>query len=86
MASRATAQQDGVFGYRDVVSKAEALSKQPFAVQIQDLSPDLQNLDYDLYRRIRFLPEKSVWKTLPYRLGFFHPVSYFIMRVFFYSI
>jgi periplasmic glucans biosynthesis protein len=86
MASRAAAQQDGVFGYRDVVSKAEALSKQPFAVQIQDLSPDLQNLDYDLYRRIRFLPEKSVWKTLPYRLGFFHPGYYFKRRVIFYEI
>jgi glucans biosynthesis protein len=86
MASRAVAQQEGVFGYRDVVSKAEALSKQPFAPQIQDLSPDLQKLDYDLYRRIRFLPEKSVWKTLPYRLGFFHPGYYYKRRVIFHEI
>ena len=77
MAGSATAQQQDVFGYRDVVAKAEALSKQPFAVQMQDISSDLQNLDYDLYRRIRFLPEKSVWKNLPYRLGFFHPGYYY---------
>src|SRR3984893_2047127 len=86
LASRAVAQQEGVFAYRDVVSKAEALSKQPSAPQIQDLSPDLQKLDYDLYRRIRFLPEKSVWKTLPYRLGFFHPGYYYKRRVIFHEI
>jgi len=84
--SRAVAQREDIFGYRDVVGKAEALSKQPFAAQIQDISPDLQNLDYDLYRRIRFLPEKSVWKTLPYRLGFFHPGYYFKRRVIFHNI
>ena len=84
--SRAFAQREEIFGYRDVVGKAEALSKQPFAAQIQDISPDLQNLDYDLYRRIRFLPEKSVWKTLPYRLGFFHPGYYFKRRVIFHNI
>jgi hypothetical protein len=48
MAGSASAQQQTVFGYPDVVAKAEALSKQPFAVQMQDISSDLQNLDYDL--------------------------------------
>src|SRR5215471_15591910 len=81
--SRAVAQREAVFGYRDVIGKAEALSKQPFRAQIQDISLDLQNLDYDLYRRIRFLPEKSVWRNLPYRLGFFHPGYYFKRRVIF---
>ncbi|MBV8377946.1 MAG: glucan biosynthesis protein [Verrucomicrobia bacterium] len=79
----AVAQEESVFGYRDVVQKAEALSKQPFAVQNQELSPDLQNLDYDLYRRIRFLPERSVWRDVPYHLGFFHPGYYFKRRVLF---
>ena len=86
LASRAVAQREDVFGYRDVVAKAETLSKQPFAAQIQDLSTDLQNLDYDLYRRIRFLPEKSVWKNLPFRLGFFHPGYYYKRRVIFHQI
>src|ERR1700745_1849392 len=85
MAGSATAQQQDVFGYRDVVAKAEALSKQPFVVQMQDISSNLKNLDYDLYRRIRFLPEKSVWKNLPYRLGFFHPGYYYKRSVFFYN-
>jgi len=84
--SSAVAQREDIFGYRDVVATAEALSKQPFAAQIQDISADLQNLDYDLYRRIRFLPEKSVWKTFPYRLGFFHPGYYYKRRVIFHNI
>ena len=41
LAGAAIAQEEKVFGYRDVVLKAEALSKQPFAVQDQELSPDL---------------------------------------------
>ena len=72
-----TAQEEPIFGYGDVVKKAEALAQQPFAPQLQQLSPDLQNLDYDLYRRIRFLPEHTVWPSLPYRLGFFHPGYYY---------
>jgi periplasmic glucans biosynthesis protein len=83
LAGAAIAQEEKVFGYRDVVLKAEALSKQPFAVQDQELSPDLQNLDYDLYRRIRFLPERSVWRDSAYRLGFFHPGYYYKRRVLF---
>ena len=83
LARAAVAQEENVFGYRDVVQKAEALSKQPFVIQNQELSPDLQNLDYDLYRRIRFLPERSVWRDFPYRLGFFHPGYYFKRRVLF---
>ena len=86
LASTAVAQEESVFGYTDVVRKAEALSKQPFVPQNQELSPDLLNLDYDLYRRIRFLPERSVWRNLPYRLGFFHPGYYFKRRVMFQEI
>jgi hypothetical protein len=51
-----SAQEEPIFCFGDVVKKAEALAQQPFAPQLQQLSPDLQNLDYDLYRRIRFLP------------------------------
>ena len=86
LASTAVAQEENVFGYRDVVQKAEALSKQPFVPQNQVLSPDLQNLDYDLYRRIRFLPERSVWRDSPYHLGFFHPGYYYKRRVVFQGI
>ncbi|HZC58947.1 MAG TPA: glucan biosynthesis protein [Chthoniobacterales bacterium] len=82
----AVAQEENVFGYRDVVQKAAELSKQPFAVQNQQLSPEIQNLDYDLYRRIRFLPEHSVWPNAPYRLGFFHPGYYYKRRVLFVEI
>lgn len=84
--SRALAEEDAVFGYRDVVKRAEDLAKEPFVPQVQDLSPELQNLDYDLYRRIRFLPEHSIWETAPYRLGFFHPGYYFKQLVLFHAI
>jgi len=45
------------------VSKGQKLyPRQPFVIQNQEaFRPALQNLDYDLYRRIRFLPERSVW-------------------------
>src|SRR5260370_17339510 len=82
----ATAQEQPIFGYGDVVKKAEALAQQPFAPQLQQLSSDLQNLDYDLYRRIRFLAEHTVWPSLPYRLGFFHPGYYYKQQGLFHAI
>jgi periplasmic glucans biosynthesis protein len=83
----ALAQDQSVpFDYQDVVKRADALAQKPFAPQVQQLSPDLQNLDYDLYRRIRFLPERTVWSDAPYRLGFFHPGYYFKRRVVFHAI
>jgi periplasmic glucans biosynthesis protein len=80
------AQEEPVFGYGDVVKKAEALAQQPFTHQQQQLSDDLLHLDYDLYRRIRFLPEHSVWPGLPYRLGFFHPGYNYNRRVLIHAI
>ncbi|MBV8098888.1 MAG: glucan biosynthesis protein [Verrucomicrobia bacterium] len=75
------ADESPVFNYQDVVNRAEDLSKQPFTPQVQELSEDLQKLDYDLFFRIRFLTEHAVWPGLPYRLGFFHPGSYLKRRV-----
>src|ERR1700722_8166120 len=49
-----------VFNYQDSVNRAEQLSKQPFVPQVQELSEDLQKLDYDLFFRFRFLTEHSV--------------------------
>jgi periplasmic glucans biosynthesis protein len=81
MAGSGFAAESPVFIYHDVVNRAEELSKQPFVAQNQELAGDLQKLDYDLYFRIRFLTEHVVWQGLPYRLGFFHPGSYFKRRV-----
>ncbi|HEY0793681.1 MAG TPA: glucan biosynthesis protein [Chthoniobacterales bacterium] len=84
--ARASTADNSVFGYREVVAQAEGLSREPYEPQVQTLSPDLLNLDYDLYRRIRFLPERTLWPTAPYRVGFFHPGYYFRQRVRFYAI
>jgi periplasmic glucans biosynthesis protein len=75
------ADESPVFSYQDVVNRAEQLSKQPFTAQVQELSEGLQKLDYDLFFRIRFLTEHTVWQGLPYRLGFAHPGSYLKRRV-----
>ena len=79
------ADESPIFNYQDVVNRAEELSKQPFTPQVQELSEDLQKLEYDLFR-IRFLTEHTVWPGLPYRLGFFHPGSYLKRRVVMHSI
>jgi glucans biosynthesis protein len=80
------AAESPVFSYQGVVNRAEELSKQPFVAQNQELAEDLQKLNYDLYFRIRFLTEHVVWEGLPYRLGFFHPGSYFKRRVLMHAI
>ncbi|MBV9671902.1 MAG: glucan biosynthesis protein [Verrucomicrobia bacterium] len=79
--SCAAAQDKPVFGYQEVVQKAESLSHEAYSAQVQDLSQDLQRLNYDLYRRIMFLTNRSVWPSLPYRLGFFHPGYHYKQRV-----
>jgi periplasmic glucans biosynthesis protein len=81
LAGYGLADESTVFNYQDVVNRAEEISKQPFAPQDQELSEDLQKLDYDLFFQIRFLTEHAVWPGLPYRLGFFHPGSYLKRRV-----
>jgi glucans biosynthesis protein len=79
-------QSEPVFGFNDLARKAQQLAAQPFTPQLEEFSPDLSRLDYDHYRRIRFLPERSVWRNLPYRLGFFHPGYYYNRSVLFTAI
>jgi periplasmic glucans biosynthesis protein len=81
LAGSGFADESPIFNYQDVVNRAEELSKQPFTPQVQELSEDLQKLDYDLFFHIRFLTEHTVWPGLPYRLGFVHPGSYLKRRV-----
>src|SRR5246500_2968472 len=80
------ADESPVFNYQDVVNRAEELSKKPFTPQVQELSEDLQKLDYDLFFSIRFLTEHAVWPGLPYRLGFFFPGFVYRKRGFIHAI
>jgi glucans biosynthesis protein len=62
------------FGFNDVAQKAEQLAAAPYKKPDNKLPDELQNLDYDKYRDIRFKPEKSWWRSanLPFELTFFH--------------
>lgn len=67
-------QAAAAFDFNDVAARAEQLAAAPYKPPARNLSPQLENLDYDKYRDIRFRPEKSYWrdKKLPFELTFFH--------------
>jgi periplasmic glucans biosynthesis protein len=50
------------FGFEQVVAKAEALAKQPYAAP-KAIPKALQELDYATYRQIRFKPEHALWRA-----------------------
>lgn len=62
------------FEFADVAARAEQLAASPFKNPASNLTKELEDLDYDKYRDIRFKPEKSHWRSanLPFELTFFH--------------
>lgn len=62
------------FEFGDVAARAEQLAAAPYKKPAGNLSKELEDLDYDKYRDIRFKPEKSHWRSanLPFELTFFH--------------
>jgi len=67
------------FTFKDIVSKAENLSQQPFQDSQSQLPKFLLDMTYDQWRDIRFRTEKSLWRSekLPFEVQFFHPGWYF---------
>jgi glucans biosynthesis protein len=67
------------FTFKDVVSKAENLSRQPFQDPQSQFPKFLMDLSYDQWRDIRFRTEKSLWReeNLPFEVQFFHPGWFF---------
>ena len=63
------------FSFEDVKRKAEELAAGPFEDPDGKVPDFLLNISYDQWRKIRFLPEKSLWKDegLPFEVQFFHP-------------
>lgn len=57
-----------------VIRAARTLSRHPFAPQQTVLPPALAGLDYDGYRRIRFVEDHALWRGLglPFQAHFFH--------------
>ncbi|MGH8225763.1 MAG: glucan biosynthesis protein G [Gammaproteobacteria bacterium] len=66
------------FGFDDVAAKAKALAVKAYAPPKQ--APDfLTGLDYDQYQKIRFLPERSLWRASGsnFQVMFVAPGEYF---------
>lgn len=62
------------FDFNDVAKRAEQLAASPFKKPDVNLPKELETLDYDKFRDIRFKPDKSHWRSanLPFELTFFH--------------
>lgn len=71
------------FSFADVRRRAEELATKGYEAPTEALPASLQNLTYDLYRDIRFRPDKSLWRNegLPFEVQFFARGFYFAKQV-----
>ncbi len=62
------------FDFNDVAARAKTLAQRSYAPPPKNLPRELQNLNFDAYRDIRYRPEKSLWRNnrLPFEVAFFH--------------
>jgi glucans biosynthesis protein len=62
------------FGFEDVVRLAELAARAPYKSADRPPPAELQALNYDQYRDIRFRPDHALWRAekLPFELMFFH--------------
>jgi periplasmic glucans biosynthesis protein len=75
--------QDTPFDAANVRQAARELAQKPFVVPDTSLPDNIKNLDYDKYRKIRFIPDKALWRNdgLPFQIQFFHRGFYYSNRV-----
>jgi glucans biosynthesis protein len=62
------------FGFDDVAKAAEQLAAQAWKKPSQALPKELDSLNYDQYRDLRYRPDNALWRgaKLPFELTFFH--------------
>ena len=67
--------QNTQFGFDDVVERARDLSAIPFQGDGRRLPSELDRLDYDTYREIRFRSEKALFREVDgtFQMQLFHP-------------
>ena len=67
------------FDFEEVAHRAQQLAAQPYRPQKTELPKELQGIDYDHYRDIRFRPDRMLWRDakLPFEIAFFHMGLYF---------
>ncbi len=73
-AEKQTPQSQTAFSYDRLISSARELSKTPYEPPSADLPQELQKINYDSYRSIRFLREQGPWygRRKPFEVQFFH--------------
>jgi len=66
---------DMPFDFEVLQFRAKALAAKPYVQRPTKVPKALQELSYDLYRDIRFDPNRAWWRReqLPFQLQFFHP-------------
>ena len=64
----------GAFDFEAVADLARSQAQQPYRPVERKPPAELQALDYDQYRDIRFRPDHALWRaeSLPFELMFFH--------------
>jgi periplasmic glucans biosynthesis protein len=62
------------FSFDDVSERAQLQARQPYRSSARKAPAQLQALNYDQYRDIRFRPERALWRAdkLPFEVMFFH--------------
>ncbi len=67
------------FGFDTVAQRAQELAAAPYRAPEVKLPSELQGIDYDHFRDIRFKPERALWHgtKLPFEVAFFHLGLYF---------
>jgi glucans biosynthesis protein len=83
-----TSSQDNPFDPANVRKVARELAQKPYKASDFTLPDQFKNLDYDKYRKIRFIPEKALWRgeNLPFQIQLFHRGFYFSNRVDIYEV
>ncbi len=77
------ADDPAAFDAQTVRRMARALSETDYKAPDTRVPGDLEKLNYDAYRQIRFDPGQSLWRNqgLPFEVQFFHRGSIFAQRV-----
>src|SRR5271155_4178152 len=67
------------FGFDVVAHRAQELAAAPYRAPEINLPKELQGIDYDHFRDIRFRQERALWHgaNLPFEVAFFHLGLYF---------
>lgn len=83
MAAEASAPKPTSFASAGVRQLAHQLAQKPYQPPDTSLPDNLKKLDYDAYRKIRFVPDKALWRNdkLPFQVQFFHRGFFYSNRV-----